>query len=111
VCGYGVRGVTGGLVRVLKADDALRGAAPTLAHALLMGQAPSNPSLARSSRCASRVPREWQLGRLGQGLDCMRRTHGHEGNGGEDAATVVCRETDCQVRSVGLARAQHWRAT
>ncbi len=52
MCGYGVRGVTGGLVRVLKADDALRGAAPTLAHTLLMGQT-IPPSLAHSSRCAS----------------------------------------------------------
>ncbi len=51
MCGYGVRGVTGGLVRVLKADDALRGAAPTLAHTLLMGQTiPSLPSTLLSLR-------------------------------------------------------------
>ena len=55
MCGYGVRGVTGGLVRVLKADDALRGAAPTLAHTLLMGQTPPKHIPRAAARtCASR---------------------------------------------------------
>ncbi len=82
--GYGVRGVSGGLVRLLKDDAAMRGAAPSLAYLVLTGSCCTCNSLCASmlSPSSAGAPQRRSFGavrpRRLRGILGTRRRYGHE---------------------------------